>query len=71
MHFFLMNKLFNTQMVAPEETQTSEKTDNTGAFNMIRQTLSSSLQTAKDNGKFVDTMRHTYKIGSMKKKKIT
>lgn len=42
------------QMVATEDTQSSEiqnTTDNTGAFEKLKQTLSSSLLTAQDKGK--------------------
>lgn len=41
------------QMVATEDTQSSEiqNTDNTGAFEKLKQTLSSSLLTAQDKGK--------------------
>lgn len=42
-------------MVANEDTQASEiqnTTDNTGAFEKLKQTLSSSLLTAQDKGKF-------------------
>lgn len=42
------------QMVATEDTQSSDfqnTTDNTGAFEKLKQTLSSSLLTAQDKGK--------------------
>lgn len=41
-------------MVATEDTQSSDiqnTTDNTGAFEKLKQTLSSSLLTAQDKGK--------------------
>lgn len=46
--------VFLMQMVATEDTQSSEiqnTTDNTGAFEKLKQTLSSSLLTAQDKGK--------------------
>lgn len=44
---------FKMQMVATEDTQTEIQTttDNAGAFEKLKQTLSSSLLTAQDKGK--------------------
>lgn len=56
-------------MVATEDTQTSElqnATDNTGAFEKLKQTLSSSLLTAQDKGNYLlmenGSERHREKI---------
>lgn len=52
-------------MVATEDTQASDiqnATDNTGAFEKLKQTLSSSLLTAQDKGKLFLEERHHHTI---------